>query len=406
MPASPPHARSRARTLVLALAAVAATAPLAPASVLAQQSVLETRSPDQKQDADFAKSVAEWTTKPEFMSPLVDHLPLVEGIPTPKDVLGYWIGAPKKLTYYADILRYYRALADASPRVTVMTTGKTDEGRETVVVFVADEQTIANLDQYKADLAKLADPRGLSEAQIKGVIAEAKPIYHVMGGLHSGETGPPEMLMELAYRLAGEDSPLIQQIRDNVIVSITPVAEPDGRDRYIDWYYRYLVDITGEDDRMPRPAVLGQVRPARQQPRHQLLAGDHADAARLVPALAPADHARHARVHAVHVRLQRPGAAEPVARPDPLRRAPVVRELGDGADDQVRHARRVDARLHGHVVAGLPGLHGVQPQRHDADVRDLRQRRREDDEARPQQRGGPRRHRSASGSGRCRPTTP
>ena len=59
-----------------------------------------------------------------------------------------------------------------------------------------------------------------------------------MGGLHSGETGPSEMLMELVYRLATETSPLIKQIRDNVIVSVTPAAEPDGRDRNVDWFYQ------------------------------------------------------------------------------------------------------------------------------------------------------------------------
>src|SRR5262245_39560823 len=59
-----------------------------------------------------------------------------------------------------------------------------------------------------------------------------------MGGLHSGETGPSEMLMELVYRLATESSPLITQIRDNVIVSVTPQADPDGRDRNVDWFYR------------------------------------------------------------------------------------------------------------------------------------------------------------------------
>ena len=229
---------------------VAMCALLCAVPASAQQSVLETRSPHQTQDEDFARSVAEWTTKPEFMSPLVDHLPKVAGVPSPKDVLGYHIGAPKKLTYYADILRYYRALEAASPRVKVISTGTTDEGRETVVVFVGSEETIQNLEKYRADLAKLADPRGLTEAQIKTVIADAKPIYHVMGGLHSGETGPPEMEMELAYRLVAEDSPLIRGIRDKVIVSFTPVAEPDGRDRYVDWYYRYLVDIDDEDDRI------------------------------------------------------------------------------------------------------------------------------------------------------------
>ena len=72
-------------------------------------------------DPDFARAVKEWTTRPEFSSPLVDHLPKVAGIPSPKDVLGHHIGEPKKLTYYTDALKYYRALAAATPRVRMQT---------------------------------------------------------------------------------------------------------------------------------------------------------------------------------------------------------------------------------------------------------------------------------------------
>ncbi len=199
-------------------------------------------------DEEFASAVKQWTTSPQFSSPLVDHLPKVAGVPSPKDVLGYYIGAPDKLTYTKEIYNYYRTLASKTPRVKVMDLGKTDEGRDFIEVFVGSEDSIRNLDHYKDDLGKLADPRGLSEVDARQIIAEAKPIYHVTGGLHSSETGPPEMLMELAYRLATEDSALIQQIRDNMIVAITPVLEPDGRDRYVDWYYRHKVGDTAEDD--------------------------------------------------------------------------------------------------------------------------------------------------------------
>jgi hypothetical protein len=244
---------------VVALGALLAfPGPFATVSLLAQQSVLETRDPGQAQDEDFARAVAEWTTKPEFLSPLVDHLPRVEGIPSPKDILGYHIGAPKKLTYYEDVLRFYEALAAASPRVQILPIGTTDEGRELVVVFVGSEESIRDLDGHRRNLARLADPRGLSHEEARAVMARTKPLYHVIGGLHSGETGPPEMLMELAYRLAVDESPLIRQIRDKVIVSITPVAEPDGRDRYVDWYYRHLVDIEDESERLPGPPYWGK----------------------------------------------------------------------------------------------------------------------------------------------------
>ncbi len=234
------------------LAGVAALFLLAGGPLAAQS------APPASEDADFAKSVREWTTRPEFLSPLVDHLPLAPGIPTPKAILGYHVGTPKKLTRTADALKYYRALEAATPRVKVFTIGKTDEGREITIVAIGAEDAIRNLDTYRQYLGQLADPRTLTDAQAKEIVAKAKPIYHLMGGLHSGETGPPEMLMELAYRLAVEDTPLIRQIRDTLIVTITPAADPDGRDRYVDWYYKHLIDIATERDRVTGPPYWGK----------------------------------------------------------------------------------------------------------------------------------------------------
>jgi hypothetical protein len=238
------------RTLVLAAALVVAVAALP-----AQQMVTETRDAAQTQDEDFAKAVKEWTTDPSFISPLVDHLPKVAGIPSPKDILGYHIGAPAKLTYYADILRYYRALASTTPRVKVESIGRSDEDRELVVVWVSSDDNIRDLQKNRDNLAKIADPRGLSADQVKQLIATTKPEYHFMGGLHSGETGPSEMLMELAYRVATETSPLVRQIRDNVVVSITPVADPDGRDRNLDWFYQGLAQQQANGERGAQPAA-------------------------------------------------------------------------------------------------------------------------------------------------------
>ena len=72
----------------------------------------------------------------------------------------------------------------------VETIGKSDEDRELVVVWVSSDANIKNLQQNRDNLARLADPRGVPDAQIKQLIATTKPHYHLMGGLHSGETGP------------------------------------------------------------------------------------------------------------------------------------------------------------------------------------------------------------------------
>ena len=215
-----------------------------PAVLLVVCCVCSLVSAAQTMDPDYAARVKEWTTKPEFTSPLVDHLPAGSAVPSPHDVLGHHIGAPKQLTYYADVLRYYDTLAAHSGRVKVMRIGKTEEGRDSVIVFVGSEDSIAHLDEERKNLARIADPRGLSDTQAHELIAKTKPIYTLSGGLHSAELGPPEMLMELAYRLVTEDSPLIEKIRSEVIVAIMPVADPDGRDRSIDWYYAHNVDVT------------------------------------------------------------------------------------------------------------------------------------------------------------------
>lgn len=220
---------------------VAFALTLGVASLHAQSAVTQTRGPGQAQDPEFAKAYAKWTTEPRYGSPLVDHLPRVAGIPSPKDVLGYYIGQPKTLTYYADALRYYRALEKAAPgRVKIETIGRSDENRELVIVWISSEANMRNLQRNRDNLARIADPRGMTEAQVNQLINSTKPHYHLMGGLHSGEVGPSEMLMELAYRLVAETSPLINQIRENVYVSITPQADPDGRDRNVDWFYRGL----------------------------------------------------------------------------------------------------------------------------------------------------------------------
>lgn len=194
-------------------------------------------------DDEFARLVKEWTTKPEFISPLVDHLPKKAGVPTVKDLLGHYVGEPKKLTYTAEQQRFFRALEKALPgRVRTIVAGKSEEGRDILIAFITSEENLRNLEQNRQNLKRLADPRGLSEPEAARLIASTKPHYHFSAGLHSAETSPGEMVMEMAYRLAVSDEPYIQQIRQNVIVSIAPTTDLDGRDRYVDWYYAYKID--------------------------------------------------------------------------------------------------------------------------------------------------------------------
>src|SRR5580658_3597406 len=202
------------------------------------------RDTSQPIDEEYTKKIREYTTEPFFNSPLTDYLPASKTVPTPKAVLGDIAGAPGILPYAEEVYRYMRMLEAASPRVKVFSIGKTEEGREMIAVAVADERLLAKLDENRARLGKLADPRTihLDDAEAEKLVAASTPIYYITGTIHSTETGAPTALMELAYRLVVDDSPYIKFIRENTITLITPVVEVDGRDRMVDIYKWHLAN--------------------------------------------------------------------------------------------------------------------------------------------------------------------
>ncbi len=189
-------------------------------------------------DQEYTKKIHDYTTDPSFLSPVIDYLPASKTVPTPEKVLGDVSGAPNMLPYAGDVYKYFRLLAASSPRVQVFTNGHTEEGREMIAAAIADESLLKGAKENGERLAQLVDPRtiGLDDTKAKPLIDASYPVYYITGTIHSTETGAPTALMELACRLAVDDSPYIKYIRSHMIVLITPVVEVDGRDRMVDIY--------------------------------------------------------------------------------------------------------------------------------------------------------------------------
>jgi hypothetical protein len=200
------------------------------------------RDPKQPIDAAYTAKILKYTTQPYFLSPLVDYLPASSTVPTPDAILGDIAGAPGVLPYAEDVYKYMRLLEKASPRVKVYSIGKSEEGRDMIAVAVSSESNLKNLDANRARLGQLADPRaiGFDDDTAGKIVAQSVPVYYITGTIHSPETGAPTALMELAYRLAVDESPFIREIRENVVTLITPVVEVDGRDRMVDIYRWHL----------------------------------------------------------------------------------------------------------------------------------------------------------------------
>src|SRR5260221_13022561 len=137
------------------------------------------------------EAIAAATTDPHFVSPWVSYVPQSSTIPSPEKFLGRIMGAPGELLGTEKAYAYARALAAASARARVFTIGHSEEGREILMLAIADEAGIRDLDCLKAATAALADPRRTNQEAADKLISTPRPRYYMTAPLPSDETGSP-----------------------------------------------------------------------------------------------------------------------------------------------------------------------------------------------------------------------
>jgi hypothetical protein len=153
-------------------------------------------------------------------------------IPSPADVLGYGPGA--RFTDTQGVFRYARHLSEASPRVQLVRYGETPEGRPLILLVLAREDRMDVLDQIRARIDELRDP-GLSDFRAAEIARETPAVAWLAYGVHGDEASSTEAALWTAYDIAGAASEAAG-ILDSLVVLIDPMLNPDGRDRYVQWY--------------------------------------------------------------------------------------------------------------------------------------------------------------------------
>ncbi len=159
---------------------------------------------------------------------------------SPKEYLGFSPGDDKKLASWDEITGYLRRLTDGARRIRWVDMGKSTEGREFFYLTIASPETLAKLDEYREVQARLADPRGLAEGDVPGLLAKGKTIVLLTNSIHATEVGGSQMSIQLAYELETRDDEKVKQILDNVILLLVPSLNPDGLDLVVDWYKKSL----------------------------------------------------------------------------------------------------------------------------------------------------------------------
>lgn len=161
-------------------------------------------------------------------------------IPTPSEVLGFEVGADRKLADYRQITAYFKALSAASDRVQIEVLGKTTLGEEMFMAVISTPENLRNKAKYQEIARKLADPRGLTKDQIDALANEGKGILLLTCNIHSTEIGSSQMSMEWAYKLATTSDPEMLRRLNDVIVLLVPSLNPDGETMVTEWYRKYL----------------------------------------------------------------------------------------------------------------------------------------------------------------------
>ena len=159
-------------------------------------------------------------------------------IPSPSEHLGFTVGADRTLADWGQITGYFQRLAALSPAVHVDTLGPTTSGQPFIVAVVSSPANISRLAELRARQAKLADPRRLTPDEERQLIASQPSVIFISNNIHGSEIGGSQMAMELAFRLATNDT--LQRYLEREVVLIAPSMNPDGQRMITEWYRKNL----------------------------------------------------------------------------------------------------------------------------------------------------------------------
>ncbi len=162
--------------------------------------------------------------------------PPLKPVPSPEQVIGFRPGTDRKLADVSQITHYFRALADASPRVQLFSIGRSTEGREMVLAAISSEENLRRLARFKDIARQLADSRALNDDRARQLAREGRAIVWIDFGLHATEVAHAQASTEVAYLVATSESDEMRRIRDHVIFVTVPVMNPDGLDIVANWY--------------------------------------------------------------------------------------------------------------------------------------------------------------------------
>lgn len=142
---------------------------------------------------------------------------------SPAEFLGYEIGT--QFSRHADVVSYFEHVAANSEMVKYFDYGKTNERRRLTYAVISSPENLANLEKIRTDNLK-------NIGILNGSSTPEKTIVWFSYNVHGNEASSSEAAMNTVYKLITEHAEWLK----NVVVIMDPNVNPDGRDRYVNWY--------------------------------------------------------------------------------------------------------------------------------------------------------------------------
>ncbi|MBT8396838.1 MAG: zinc carboxypeptidase, partial [Gemmatimonadetes bacterium] len=157
-------------------------------------------------------------------------------VPTPASFLGYTIG--DDFTPHHKLQAYLAAVAEASDRVSLGSYGKTNEGRDLLLLAITSPENHARLEEIRGDMGQLADPRGVAQSDLDRIIRGSPAVAWLSYSVHGSESAGTEAAILTVYQLAAGTDAVTQTILDELVVIIDPASNPDGRERVVHSFHK------------------------------------------------------------------------------------------------------------------------------------------------------------------------
>ncbi len=182
-----------------------------------------------------------------------DRGPYTPAVPRPDSLLGAPLGARHTMFHQQRVV-LDRMIAGAPDRVRTEVIGQTAEGKEMRLLIISAPENIRRLEEIRADLARLADPRTTTPAQAAEIAARTPAVAMLSHSIHGAEPSGFEAVMQTAYQLLASNEPATLAILRSTVVILNPSMNPDGHERLAAWNNSVAV---GTDE----PAAMEQSPP-------------------------------------------------------------------------------------------------------------------------------------------------